>query len=55
MMLLVQLDAMVPLITGPGSIDASTQWLIMPHAEPVPSGFVEQRVVGDLQLLAREP
>ncbi|MHC4083149.1 MAG: hypothetical protein ACYTES_11910 [Planctomycetota bacterium] len=53
LMLLVQMDRMAQRADGPDSIDASTQWLIMPAEEPAPSGFVEQRVAGNLQLLSR--
>ena len=55
LMLLVRMDRMAQRADGPDSIDASTQWLIMPAEEPAPSGFVEERVVGDLQLLSRGP
>ena len=54
-MLLVQMDRMAQRVDEPDAIDASTQWLIMPAAEPVPSGFVQRRVVGDLRLLSRGP
>ena len=55
LMLMFQMNHGAQLADEPESIDASTQWLIMPAEEPAPSGFVEERVVGDLQLLSRGP
>jgi hypothetical protein len=55
LMLTLQMNHGAQLTDKPDSIDATTQWLIMPAAEPAPSGFVEQLVVGDLQLLLRGP
>ena len=55
LMLMIQTDSLAQRADGPDSIDVSTQWLIMPAEDPAPSGFVEQRVAGDLQLLSRGP
>jgi hypothetical protein len=55
LMLLLQMNHTALRADGPDSIDGSTQWLIMPAEEPAPTGFVEQHVVGDLQLLSRGP
>ncbi|MHC4414283.1 MAG: ArnT family glycosyltransferase [Planctomycetota bacterium] len=55
LMLMFQMNHRAQLIDGPESIDASTQWLIMPAEERAPPGFVEQRAVGDLRLLSRGP